>query len=430
MERSKIPMKRGQVTIFIVLGLLIIVFVALFLSFVVFDRGNITESIQKSTHTTVEQCLENVVIEAIPFLSLRGGYYNTPEEFVTFSSEYDPVILVFPYYYKDRQNFIPSKEILEKEFEELILAETESCSLDMLGITLSQSREPTAEVLLGEEAIIITYDTGLAVIEPESVAQVEEVTFTIKSNYYEVFKAAAALAEIQKNTRFCISCLSNYEDSENIHGVFVEEYSFLENYVIIYGINYTEPSINNDELIFYFANRYEYEDEEALQDIYITPIEDQTIQMGYQYEYHAEAAGDIVFFTDNTELFDIGLTTGEISFYPEEEGLHLIKITATNAYGKQDSALFYLNITHIGEPPLIEYIGYQTAGVNEQFIYDVDAISENTIYFTDDTELFDIDINTGEIEFTPTKAGEHTVTITAITDKGVSAAEEMILVIY
>ena len=80
-------------------------------------------------------------------------------------------------------------------------------------------------------------------------------------------------------------------------------------------------------------------------------------------------------------------------------------------------------VTNVTDPPSIEPVGDLTAEVGKELSYNVmatDVDLGDTLTFSDDTEIFDIDPNTGEISFTPSgkNAGVHYVTITATDSEG------------
>jgi hypothetical protein len=189
--------------------------------------------------------------------------------------------------------------------------------------------------------------------------------------------------------------------------------------------------LSDKNLFFIFAGRYNISPKPSTLSLVVIP--DQTITVGYLYEYAIQAQGDNVLFLDNTDLFNIS-PNGTISFYPTTEhiGVHLIEITATDAKtDAQTSQMFYLNITSVGEKPMLPILGYHELAVGELFKYTITALGSDKIYYTDDSQLFDIGLTSGEIIYTPAEGDEgiHEVIITAITDKGMSASEPLYLVI-
>jgi WD40 repeat protein/predicted transcriptional regulator len=70
--------------------------------------------------------------------------------------------------------------------------------------------------------------------------------------------------------------------------------------------------------------------------------------------------------------------------------------------------------------PVLDEIGNKDILEDELFTYTVTAVDDDTVYFSDDSELFDINSGSGQISFTPTNddVGEHEITITVNDGKG------------
>lgn len=425
--------KKAQVTLFIILGLIILLFAALFFTARILENKQLDTEKQIAIHTEIEQCIESLTIQGIRILSSRGGFYEYPENYVIYALEDNPLYAYFPYYYMDQKDTAPTKEELEEQFEKYLLSRSDECYENLEGVTLSTIKEDSATISIGEKSISVDYDPGIAVVTDDEIVMVQKVRIDIPSSYYIAYSTAVAIAREQnaQGNTFCISCLAAYSNNGAINNVKTEEIALSPYYAILYMNNFTEQS-RGESIAFMFAGRYALgAEEEALS---LSNIKDQEIIIGYNYNYKVLAQGKGIAFSDNTDLFDINATTGEISFYPDQDdvGTHLIEITATDAEGNSERTLFYLNITEYGEKPLIESIAAQSAAVGEEFTYKVNALASGAVYFTDDTEVFDIDAATGNIAFTPTEEqrGTYNVTITAITEDGASAEEKMVLVVY
>jgi len=156
----------------------------------------------------------------------------------------------------------------------------------------------------------------------------------------------------------------------------------------------------------------------------------------YYFLVESAAGGDTLNFTDDTDLFDIGLYTGEINFTPTstDKGNYTIVITVTNE-ACSDGTLFseesfILEIKSAA--PILDPIGNQTLIEDVAYYYDVNASDEDTgdnesLVFLDDTGLFDINSSTGIISFTPSNddVGDHEIKITVADLSGASDYEDV-----
>ncbi|UCF08539.1 MAG: right-handed parallel beta-helix repeat-containing protein [Thermoplasmata archaeon] len=158
-------------------------------------------------------------------------------------------------------------------------------------------------------------------------------------------------------------------------------------------------------------------------------IDPQTLTEDMPFTLIVEATdidmGETLVFLDNSSLFDINPYSGEISFTPENEdvGIYLVNITVRDSSGSSASQVVTFTVSNVNDPPQIEPIDGLTVTVGRAFFYTVkatDADSEDVLTFSDDTEIFDIDPDTGEVSFTPEKkdAGVHYITITVADEDG------------
>lgn len=160
-----------------------------------------------------------------------------------------------------------------------------------------------------------------------------------------------------------------------------------------------------------------------------------------QFEYQVtatDADGDIIVFSDTTELFNIALN-GWIIFTPSNAkvGNHTVNIFARdfdsegNWMGGLASATVLFEIIPVNDPPSFPNITSQTAQSNSLFVLQINGTDEEDrsallqMTWSDDTPLFDIssyDLMTGLISFTPAEAdiGNYTINIT-VTDNGIPA---------
>ncbi len=135
--------------------------------------------------------------------------------------------------------------------------------------------------------------------------------------------------------------------------------------------------------------------------------------------------GDSLTYSDNTTLFDIDSVDGVISFTPQnaDVGTYIINISVSDENGSTAYREVIFTILNVNDPPEIEALDTITAEVGVDFKYTVYATDEDkgdSLTFSDDTDLFDIDPDTGEISFTPSEkdGGIHHVTITATDEDG------------
>ncbi len=139
-------------------------------------------------------------------------------------------------------------------------------------------------------------------------------------------------------------------------------------------------------------------------------------------------------YSDNSDLFETGLLTGEISFTPTQAnvGTHTVIVYVADGTGRV-SQTFTINVTNTNDAPVLERIGGLTAIEGQVYTRDLEATDEDldTLTYSDDTGLFDINSSTGLISFTPTylESGTYPVRITVSDGNGGSDYEDITLTV-
>ena len=124
--------KKSQITMFIILGIVILAVIGL----VIFLKGNVIKSYfeQQLSKTSsvppqlqvvkehIDDCLETTGKESIYYITQHGGYYKVPKEtsIVYFTEE-------VPYYYLNKKIYIPSIDTMEREVTNYILDNLKEC---------------------------------------------------------------------------------------------------------------------------------------------------------------------------------------------------------------------------------------------------------------------------------------------------------------
>ncbi len=140
-------MKRGAVSIFIFIGILIVALVGVTFYF----RGEIVESFKKTISqeifvqediedikTSIGFCINSLTLDAVNLISLQGGYFTVPKEDLAenevdiFSNKVSMGSIDVPYWSYEKSNGIaktqiPSKGNMEKDIEDYVLTHLFGC---------------------------------------------------------------------------------------------------------------------------------------------------------------------------------------------------------------------------------------------------------------------------------------------------------------
>ncbi|MFA6461215.1 MAG: hypothetical protein WCV90_03025 [Candidatus Woesearchaeota archaeon] len=155
--------KKGQITVFIIVGIIILLISALFFylsnqkiePLVQNTPGELSlEGYKAPVKAQVEYCLDYTTSEAIRYVSLQGGYYQASE---VYQYQFGAFI---PYYYSQNKTLIPDQSKVEEELALAIKATLPTC-LDQLnylytdkGIILSYEVEQVQVKLMNTKTII------------------------------------------------------------------------------------------------------------------------------------------------------------------------------------------------------------------------------------------------------------------------------------
>ena len=427
---------KGQITIFILIGIIILVIIGMLL-YLVNSRINFTNEDIKNIPADAlpiknyfKECIEERVEEVVQIVALQGGYFGIPDYPLEYGLSDLNLSIYLPYYLYNYENTMISKIELEQEISHGIELGLSSCmNFSMFNYNIEvDSEKSSVHVLLESGLVISDVIIPIEIQIGDSVTFIEEFNSQVETDLYDMYYLATNITnqQMMDGGEICISCLS-YLANQRGYYLDMTEIKGEESYVIIYTLS--NPDNNN---VFNFAHKFNLSEQEA-KPVTIDHIDELNATIGYVFEYGVNATGKNLFYRDDTDLFEIDKDTGLISFSAEyvDSGSHTITIEVEDAEGYKEEEIFTLNIEYFGSKPIIEYIGYLETSVGELFTYTVNATSQDDlqIIYLDDSDLFNIDSQTGIINFIPVIAGEYSFNITVIDKNGNSDVEEGFIII-
>jgi len=210
--------KKGQVTIFIIIAVLLVAAVA---GYFIFRHRIVTPSISSNlepVYNAFLMCLEENTLEGVSALETQGGYIELPEfepgnAYMPFSSQLNFLGNPLPYWYYVSSNNVqkeqvPSLNSMEKQLADYIEEEIGDCILDSYfdqGFAINLG-EPNAEVNIKGEEIEIDLDMNLGIEKGEESALVTRHNVIVKSKLGNLYDSAKKIYEYEQDTLF----LENY----------------------------------------------------------------------------------------------------------------------------------------------------------------------------------------------------------------------------
>jgi len=244
---KRVRNKEGQVTIFVILAILLVVSVA---SYFIFKDTLFPDKIS-STFEPIEKsflnCIQEKTENGIKILESKGGYIISPEfisgsQYMPFSSQLDFFGIGIPYWRSISGNNIPinqvpTKDTLQKQLEGYLNKETELCNFNSFiqeGFKISKGIS-TTEVLIGDNSVKVFLDMNLHVKKGEESAVLKNHRVEVNSKLGSLYDDAI---EFYK------------QETKNL---ILENYSvdFLRNYAPVDGVELTcAPKVWDANQIF------------------------------------------------------------------------------------------------------------------------------------------------------------------------------------
>jgi len=210
--------KRGQVTIFIIVAIII---VALFAGYFIFrDKISVSKipASMEPVYTSFLSCLEEDTLVGIDILESQAGYISLPDfepgsAYMPFSSQLNFLGNPIPYWYYVSGNNIqkeqvPSKRDMERELEDFIDTKVRNCIFDNYyeeGYEIYQG-EPETKIDISENNIKVNLDMDLTLTKGDDSVLVKNHELTVESKLGALYDSALKIYEKEQEDLF----LENY----------------------------------------------------------------------------------------------------------------------------------------------------------------------------------------------------------------------------
>lgn len=244
--------KKAQLTIFIIIAILIIGAVILFFVF----RGGIGKKEVYSSEISsiqgfVQECLDDSLENAVFRIGEMGGYSSPPKVSTPF--------LEVPYYIKNNENLMPSKEKIQGEISKEVRENLIFCLGNFTLFPEYQITEgkmtAVSEIQENKVLIDINYPLTIQKIDSESKTKIKDFNSEIPVRLGVVYDAVGEFIEQELETKVegtCISCLLNVTSKNNLKSTL----SDYDNKTTIFIVEDPNSKINNKEFIYVFADEY------------------------------------------------------------------------------------------------------------------------------------------------------------------------------
>lgn len=241
--------KRGQISVFVIIAVIIIVSVIGF--FMVKNNNTPNKNISpevKPIYLVVENCIKQTSEDSIYYIGQSGGYFILPNESMSNN---------IAYYFKDGKNLMPTKADVQKQMQDYVNNLLFFCVKnfeDYPDFTVRGDNINTS-VKIENDKVIFNIKYPLTIIKNNRTYYLRDFKdITINSRLGLIYDFINELIEEQmKHPKdVCVSCIVNSASEKNLY---VNMNDFKEEGVIFRIID-KDVEINNEEYVFYFGTKF------------------------------------------------------------------------------------------------------------------------------------------------------------------------------
>jgi hypothetical protein len=237
--------KNAQLTIFIIIGIILVASVALFFAFrgSIISEYSITDT--SNVKSFVDDCIDEVGIEVIKQVSDGGGYYFSSNKSTSSG---------LAIYYSQGQNFIPTKEEIQNEISFYVAENLFFCTknfVDFPDLEIKQSQIKVETKITDEEVVLnVNYPIRITKGDSSDLIRDFEKTFFVRLGVvYEVSK------EILQTSRedICLSCILDISLENDLY----VDMNDLDNNKVMFAVRDENSKLNGENLEWVFVIDYE-----------------------------------------------------------------------------------------------------------------------------------------------------------------------------
>ncbi len=210
--------KLGQVSIFVIIGIVILVGVIAYLILRTQTSGVQVPPSLEPVYSTFLSCLEDNVLVGVDVLESQGGYIEMPDfeagsSYMPFSSQLNFLGNPIPYwYYVSGNNFqkeqVPTKSLMEQELGNFIEEKIQNCVFDSYydsGFEIVQ-KTPQADVVIENNKILVDLKMDFGISKGSDSVVVSNHNIEVPSELGTLYNSAIKIYQQEQSTLF----LENY----------------------------------------------------------------------------------------------------------------------------------------------------------------------------------------------------------------------------
>ncbi|MBU2637982.1 MAG: hypothetical protein KJ955_03350 [Nanoarchaeota archaeon] len=246
-------MKKGQVTIFVILSVLIIASAAIYLVYTRLPAGK-TASREVSallpefaeSGNMIEDCLGNVLKAGVEELGLQGGYMDNSG-----LKKYDYAGLDVTYLYYDEKSYLPTTDEMAASLEDYMEANAPQCQSVVKNVDFTAGNIKDVNVYIRETSVDAEIEWPITFRKGELTSRVDLFRAS------KLFRLGAIMNEltgfmtvqVENPDEVCLSCLIDAGERNS----FVID---IDNMITTYVFDIKDASASGETFDFVFAHGY------------------------------------------------------------------------------------------------------------------------------------------------------------------------------
>jgi len=189
--------KRGQVTLFIIIGIVIVALAVLIFLFFPKIQSALGFG-EESPSQFLQKCIEDSITESIETLSLQGGSIEPVSYFMHQGERLEYLCYTSEYYLPCIMQRPLLKHHIESEIENNIEEEVSACMIDLKdsfrgkGYSV-QGADEGFEVELLPEVVVVTFDSSINLNKGDESLNYDSIRVVVDNNLYELVSITTSI---------------------------------------------------------------------------------------------------------------------------------------------------------------------------------------------------------------------------------------------
>jgi hypothetical protein len=199
-KKEKRKSKKGQVTIFVILGIMIVIFAVLIFLFYPRIKSTLGFEMQNPSEF-MSSCIEKEILESVEKISTQGGSMN-PQHYILYKGDKLEYLCYTEEYHKTCVMQQPMlKEHIENEVKEAISTSTNICLDDLKKNFERRGYEVSIvkgdiEIELLPKRLLVTFNSPLTLKKTET-ERFDSIKISINNNLYELVSIANSILNFE-----------------------------------------------------------------------------------------------------------------------------------------------------------------------------------------------------------------------------------------